>query len=252
MTNANAAAPDKCADRGWQVLPEHARFVRADLTGTLGQAAAVSLLAHLILVSVLGAPMAGRQPGGMADSLRAPLQATLRGARAVAPAATQPAVERTVDAVNAGAPRAPPHLNSTAAGTATAPASSVAYPLPLEGLPAPRYYLPREVDQPAAPLEHANLVYPDAALRQRIGGVVVMHLFIGADGRLERTEVVRAEPPGVFEDAVRDAAVASRFRAAVLGQRAVSSRVTIEVPFDPNCSDFETCSQREGTARLRR
>ena len=71
-----------------------------------------------------------------------------------------------------------------------------------------------------------------------------MHLFIGPDGRLERTEVVRAEPPGVFEDAVRAAAAASRFRAALLGQRPVGSRVTIEVPFNPHCSDFETCATR--------
>ena len=255
----------------WRVLPNRTGLSLADLTGTLGRAAAVSLLAHTLLAALLGAPVAGRQPGSGADVRRSPLHARLSTVRpAVSPAPLMSAGELTDAAgkVDPAAPSLAAPTNRSAAGdaavpvpaqpqrvvantpeTPAAPVSPWASALPFDGLPAPRYYLPREVDHPAAPLEHAHLVYPEDALKRRIGGVVVMHLYIGSDGRLDRTEVVRAEPPGVFEDAVRDAAAASRFRAAMLGQRAVSSRVTIEVPFDANCSDFETCASRAGSAR---
>ena len=208
--------------------------VRAAELGAVWRALACSVCIHAGALVVLGASVLGAPLPAPPASARMPayLRATLR--LAPAPAAAPP---RAVP--SAAQP------SSTGGGQQQAPnlASSPVPPLiPVDIPDIARYYLPREVDQPAAPLVHAHMLYPEDALKRRIGGVVVMHVYIGASGRIERTEVVRADPPGVFEQAVREALAASRFRPAMLGRASVNSRVTIEVPFDPDCSDFMTCS----------
>ena len=211
----------------WRVTPHRSSFSRADVTGTLGRALVVSLVTHVMLASLMGAPHAGDVPAtrsARASALHARLQVPPRPASEspaalVAQMPSQPDVPDTASRPPS-MPSAPvvQQPESGAVPEVIAPSGVIAAPV------TARYYLPREVDQPSEPLEHAQLLYPEEALKQRIGGVVVMHLFIGADGALERTEVVHAEPPGVFEQAVRDAAHASRFRPAMLGRASVNSR----------------------------
>ena len=223
--------------------------VRAAELGAVWRALACSVCIHAGALVVLGASVLGAPLPAPPASARMPayLRATLR--LAPAPAAAPPRFVPVLRPdIAAEPPRAVPSAaqpSSTGGGQQQAPnlASSPVPPLiPVDIPDIARYYLPREVDQPAAPLVHAHMLYPEDALKRRIGGVVVMHVYIGASGRIERTEVVRADPPGVFEQAVREALAASRFRPAMLGRASVNSRVTIEVPFDPDCSDFMTCS----------
>ena len=221
------------------------------------RALAASLAAHACLMTLLGATVQGARVADPPSAARAPriLQASLRPAPSEAPAPMLPpalAPARLHDAPETLLPSSKPVDAGIGAEQAPNPASSPTRPLiPLDVPDLARYYLPREVDQPAAPLEHAAMLYPEDALKRRIGGVVVMHVYIGAGGRIERTEVVRTEPPGVFEQAVRDALEASRFRPAMLGRAPVNSRVTIEVPFDPDCADFMTCEKKDGSSARR-
>lgn len=231
----------------WNAAADRSGLSAADLTGVLGRAIAASVVTHAVLISLLGASMFGAR---VLDAPARPrsllaLDATLRltaGDVKTSPLLPLPLSAPVLppDASNPGA--VPVALATPAAGAPLAPNMAAAPSLVPVDLPdLARYYLPREVDQPAAPLEHAAMMYPEHALKQRISGVVVMDVFIGSDGQIDRTEVVRAEPPGVFEQAVRDALQATRFRPALLGRAPVNSRVTIEVPFDPDCSDFMTC-----------
>ena len=220
------------------------------------RALAASLATHACLIALLGASVQGARVADPPAAARAPqtLQASLRPALSQAapmlPPASSPA--RLHDLSEAWLPSSKPVAAGIGAEQAPNPASSPARPLiPLKAPDLARYYLPREVDQPAAPLEHAAMLYPEDALKRRISGLVVMHVYIGSDGSIERTEVVRAEPPGVFEQAVREALEASRFRPALLGRAPVNSRITIEVPFDPDCSDFMTCEKKNGAGARR-
>lgn len=235
-------APDVAAGPVWIEQGVRRGLTRADLTGALGRACVVSVFTHALVIAFSAVSASGlrvhaepARSGLLQARLRPAPQPSTEPSRArVEPASDAPVAERSAPPADPapGAASKPNH-KSTGGLTSTV--------MPIDVVPARRYYLPREVDQPAAPLLHAELVYPEEAMKRRIGGVVVMHLFIGPDGALERTEVVRAEPPGMFEDAVREAARKSRFRPALLMQVPVGSRITIEVPFDPNCGDFETC-----------
>ena len=233
-----------------KTTPDRKAFTAEDVTGTMGRALVFSLVLHAVLVSSMGVPYAGTPAAArrtQTNPLHARLQAPPRPADE-SPAALAPELPKP-DMPDTATTLRPPPAPNTPAGQPPAPGAAAGAIAPSGPVLAPvtaRYYLPREVDQPSEPLEHAQLFYPEEALKQRIGGVVVMHLFIGANGALERTEVVRADPPGVFEQAVRDAAQASRFRPAMLGRAPVNSRITIEVPFDPDCSDFMTCAPASG------
>jgi protein TonB len=61
-----------------------------------------------------------------------------------------------------------------------------------------------------APVVRAHPLYPRRAYERGIEGEVIVSYAIGADGRPRGVEVVRAEPPGVFEDAA--VATVSRWR----------------------------------------
>ncbi len=243
--SAELPAPVEMAVMAWRAAPDRSGFSRRDVTGPLGCALVFSVAGHALLAGLMGVPGAGDisparavRPASLHVRLDLPGRAT--SAQLVVP------LVHASDVSAAPESNARPQAAAQASHTGNAsepptPPNVIAPAGPIRAPVAARYYLPREVDQPAAPLQHAQLWYPEAALKQRIGGVVVMHLFIGTDGSIERTEVVRSEPPGVFDQAVRDAAQASRFRPALLGHSPVNSRVTIEVPFDPDCSDFMTC-----------
>ena len=89
------------------------------------------------------------------------------------------------------------------------------------------------MDERATPVEVAPLVYPEIAYMNRLRGTVRMRLFISADGRVDRAEVVEAMPKGRFEEAAIDAVQRTRFKPARKDGRPVPSQKLIEVEFDP-------------------
>lgn len=111
-----------------------------------------------------------------------------------------------------------------------------AAPVPLQPArrPSPKRYLSSsEVDERATPLEMAALVYPERAYLNRIAGTVRLRIYISAEGRIDKADVVAATPAGHFEQAAIDAVQRSRFQPARKDGRPVPSQKLIEVEFDP-------------------
>jgi len=106
-------------------------------------------------------------------------------------------------------------------------------PAPLAILVPDRYLSPSEVDQKAAPLELAPLIYPEEAYLRRIGGKVMLRLFISETGSIDGIDILVADPPLMFDQAAVDAVMGSRFKAARLLSRPVKSIKTIWIQFDP-------------------
>lgn len=137
---------------------------------------------------------------------------------------------------------APPRLNAAPTGipllsphiTLAAPALDLSV-TQLEGPPATaalpaRVYGLREVDQGPQALYRSLPPYPLAARRQHLSGRVVARLQVGADGRVQQVQILSAEPPGVFEETVRQTLLRWRFTPGRLGGEAVS--VWFDQPID--------------------
>lgn len=99
-------------------------------------------------------------------------------------------------------------------------------------LPAPHYYLTRELDVRPGIMTRTEPEYPEAAARRFLSGRVVVRLYIGEDGKVEKVDVVSAEPPGYFEDAAVRAFRAARFSPGMKDGRPVRVQMTLEVNFD--------------------
>jgi protein TonB len=74
--------------------------------------------------------------------------------------------------------------------------------------------------------------YPALAAAKKLSGSVVIRVFINERGEVDDVTVVRADPPGVFEDSAMTAFRAARFSPGVKAGEAVKSYVTLEVSYD--------------------
>jgi len=54
--------------------------------------------------------------------------------------------------------------------------------------------------------------YPSTALEQQLSGDVVVRFKVRQAGSVESVEVIYSDPPGIFDEAVRDAVLASKYR----------------------------------------
>ena len=100
------------------------------------------------------------------------------------------------------------------------------------------FYTTREVDTAATAVGDALLVYPREALQLGVSGEVKLRLFIDETGALVRSEMVSADPPGIFEDAAGQAVTTMRFLPARIGDRPVRSQRTVLITFDPQPAHF--------------
>lgn len=73
--------------------------------------------------------------------------------------------------------------------------------------------------------------YPASARQRGVEGEVVVRMRVDARGRVIDVAIVRSNPPGVFDDAARQAARAYRFDPAVQGGQAVESTVEQRIAF---------------------
>ncbi len=62
-------------------------------------------------------------------------------------------------------------------------------------------------------------------------GRVLVHLYIGADGRVEEVVIADAQPPGVFEQAAAKAFAAAKFTPGKVRGESVKAYLAIEVLF---------------------
>lgn len=97
-----------------------------------------------------------------------------------------------------------------------------------------RYFTARELDVPAvARDERPQLVYPENPFLWKLRGTVRLRVFINENGTVDDVHVVRAEPPGEFEEAAIAAARKLVYTPALRHGRPAKSQKLIEVTFDP-------------------
>lgn len=89
------------------------------------------------------------------------------------------------------------------------------------------------VDEPPV-VQSRPLTYPERAKQRNIEGRVVISALVGTDGRVRQMQILEANPPGVFEQAVQNAVPNWTFRPARYNGEAVETWVTIPIPFSLN------------------
>lgn len=101
-----------------------------------------------------------------------------------------------------------------------------------DGAPDLNWYTGRDLDILPRPLAPIEPVFPPGARLREVSGKVTLALSIDAAGRVVDVSVVRAEPPGVFDDAALTAFRAASFAPGIRGGRAVRSRIQTVVVFE--------------------
>ncbi len=141
---------------------------------------------------------------------------------ALAAAAVPPKPPLTVTADNRGSPSAAP---------ATAAQSTPDKATPQGLAPAPSYRASGELDPPPRPLQSIDPVYPESAGMQE--GSVVLRLLISSSGEVDEVAVVRATPPGLFEQSALQAFAKAKFSPGYFLGIPVKSQIFIEVGYTP-------------------
>ena len=111
------------------------------------------------------------------------------------------------------------------------PAAEPVVPSPRELAPAPEYALGIRLDPGPRPLDDIDPEYPDPVNLRT--GSVVLRLLISETGHVDDVSVVRADPPGVFDQAAVEAFSKARFSPGVAGGTPVKSQIRVEVQFMP-------------------
>jgi protein TonB len=78
------------------------------------------------------------------------------------------------------------------------------------------------------------LTYPERAKQRDIEGKVKVSVLVGKDGSVKKMKILEANPPGVFEKAVRNAVPNWRFKPAQYNGRPVETWATVPIPFHLN------------------
>lgn len=123
--------------------------------------------------------------------------------------------------------------------TATPPSPNVGMEQPNSNAPTvdiplledPTYYAARQLDVRPAPLFPIEVKYPEAAAIANVSGEIVLLIMLDESGIVKDISVVRATPPGFFEDAAIDAFRKGLFSPAQIKGRAVKSRYVVRIGF---------------------
>ena len=210
--------------------PPGAQF---EAIGRLALALVLSAGAHLLLAQVLPEsvrPHQGAQAAGIVATLTVSLQPR-QPLRTKAPVLVRPTPKPSE---TVGAADQPP-LSMLSPESPRAPLPDTQLVEVRPALPLlDYYYSSREVDEPAKAVGDALLVYPPEALKLRVSGEVKLRLFIDEFGMLVRSEVVSANPPGIFEEAALQALTGMRFSPARKGEHTVRSQRSVQITFDPD------------------
>lgn len=226
--------------------PGHPPTRLADMRHALPACIALSLAAHLLLLTVrvpLAAPMQAAHVGSVAP-LRvrvipnAPDTPSVTVPAADAPATIEVASESPVATHRPVSPSTPlpEPMHPEAATAATDAAPQVAPPGPQIVAPVDGAdhddYVPRPLlTVPPVALTPVLIVSPpgNTEIARRAG---ILSLFIDEDGRVQYITANDPALPPTFEQAARDAFMAARFTPGQINGRLVKSRVRVEVVFD--------------------
>ena len=217
----------------------------AHLRGELAGAVVASLALHAVALEALTQFPRGWQAGNWslshagAGHLRATLRAAAPGIASLQPEALllPPAPPPTPETPDAARPRDEPPAAVAASGrdgddprSFQPVAEQGRADLPSAGvLAAPMYYPANQLDQRPLIKTHVEPAFPrDSAAPN---GRVVLRLYIGEQGEVEKMAIVEAEPPGAFEKSALDAFAEARFTPGIKNGAPVRCLMTIEVLF---------------------
>jgi len=202
-----------------------------------------SVLLHALLALEWGFD-SGRRPA------QAPAAVTVLTARLAPPAEPaldlQPEVLLTVLEAPAqiAPPPAEPARPDPAPSAAISPPQVEVLPGTQTPEPAPKagserpgstdltWYTGRDLDVLPRPLTPIEPLFPLNAQLRGVSGKVTLAVSIDTLGRVVDVEVVRAEPPGFFEDAARSAFAAARYSPGIKDGRVVRARLQTVVVFE--------------------
>lgn len=88
------------------------------------------------------------------------------------------------------------------------------------------------IERNARVTSRAGLVFPAIARERNLSGYVVIEVLVGTSGQVERSRIVSADPPGIFETSALDSVKQWKFDPAVASGQAVASWVTQKIRFD--------------------
>ena len=89
-----------------------------------------------------------------------------------------------------------------------------------------------QLDKPLIPVSRVPPFYPIHARRASIEGWVEVSFLVNEDGRVTDVRVIDAQPPGVFEDSVRQTVNRWRFQPGTIMGEPVKARVTTTIRFE--------------------
>lgn len=73
--------------------------------------------------------------------------------------------------------------------------------------------------------------YPPRALRAGIQGVVTIEFIVTPEGNVRDPRVVKADPPGVFDDAARDGVLRWKFKPKIVDGKPITRRARLDINF---------------------
>ncbi len=99
------------------------------------------------------------------------------------------------------------------------------------GPPSQGFTIELELDEDATPISRVPPLYPPQAQRASIEGTVTVELIINTDGSVADITILKADPPGIFNEAVARAVKKWRFRPKIKSGKAVPYRARQDVLF---------------------
>lgn len=91
-----------------------------------------------------------------------------------------------------------------------------------------------DLDQAPVAMVQVPPEYPFKAREQNVEGYVAVKFLVRPDGSVGNVNILKAQPAGVFDDAVRRALVRWKFQPGRMGSEAVAAWVTTTLRFDLN------------------
>ena len=102
---------------------------------------------------------------------------------------------------------------------------------PVPTLARPDFYRIGEVDREPLSTTRMEPVYPFLARRRGIEGSVNIRFFVTRQGRVEGLKIIKADPPGYFEKAVRETVANWRFQPGMVAGAKVKTLVETTIVF---------------------
>jgi len=91
-----------------------------------------------------------------------------------------------------------------------------------------------QVDDMPQVISRRDPVYPYNARQKNISGMVLLKFLVTKEGEVQQVSIVQAKPPGVFDEAAKQAVSTWRFKPGTLDNEPVATWVTIPLKFQIN------------------